>query len=140
MNYYLRIGELPQDGKSKIYQWDDEEHSSRTAVGEEKGISVYPLVYNGFGGWSLDLTNISKSLTGIDTFRELSKAASEGEKKMYLVTGNKIGTGLDNEPLLKNVIILSQIEIENEIIQEQLGVALGNPYKMIIQLGDMYEE
>lgn len=104
MNYFFRIGELPRDGRSKIYQWDNEEHTSRSVIGEEIGISAYEMEYNPKKRiWKVF---IPKSPTAIDTVRELFRAVGDGEKKYYVICGNKIGTGADGEPLVDSAKII----------------------------------
>lgn len=108
MDYYLRIGEIPPNEKSKIYQWDPT-HTSRIAVGEEKGVSAYRLAYSSIQGWGLDLNDIRHSSTGADTIIELVKAVNTNEKRIYLITGDEVGLGLDNEPVLRNVQVICEV-------------------------------
>lgn len=107
MNYYLRIGDFPQDGKSKIYQWNDKEHSSRTVVGEEKGISVYKTTKVS-DRWKVILPNNPSSST-IDTFKYLQSAVLNNQKFAYIVTGDEIGIGYDGEPVITNIKIIEDI-------------------------------
>lgn len=106
-NYYLRIGELPRDGKSKIYQWDDIEHSSKTVVGEELGVSVYNIekIKN---KWRIVLPDNTISST-IDTFNYLTTAVKNGLKTAYIVSGEEIGKGYDGEPVITNIKIIKDI-------------------------------
>lgn len=103
MKYYFRIGELPRDGRSKIYQWDNEEHTSRSIIGEEIGISAYEMEYDPMKRiWKVF---IPKSSIAIDTVKELFKAVGDGEKRFYVIGGDRIGTGSDGEPLLDSAKI-----------------------------------
>lgn len=106
MKYYLRIGNIPTDEKSKIYQWN-EEHTSLTAIGEEKGVSVYNATLDEDIWKILPPDNQNKSYK--DTLKELTRLVEDGIKKLFLVTGEEIGIGYDGEPLLKNVILVKDV-------------------------------
>lgn len=105
--FYIRIGELPPDGKSKIYQWDNDKHTSRTPIGEEIGISAYNTFPKG-NDWKIYPPNeITESF--IDTFTVLVRDAALGKRPVYLVEGEEIGVGQDGEPLITDVKILDDI-------------------------------
>lgn len=107
MNYYIRIGELPDNEISNIYQWNDAEHSSMTAVGKEAGVSVYKAV-KASGRWKIMLPENSDDST-IDTFNYLYSAVLCNRKRAYLVTGEEVGVGYDGEPVIINVKIIEDI-------------------------------
>ena len=81
---YIRIGEIPIGEKSKIHRGD-------AVIGEEDGVSVYNAV-NIKDKWHIVMPIPFKEGQGV-----------------YLVTGCEVGTGSDNEPLIKNVIILKDL-------------------------------
>lgn len=121
MNYYIRIGELPRDGKSKIYQWEDKTHSSRAAIGEEAGVSVYEAK-EVEKGWNGVIPENIKYNSTMDTINYLMKEAIRGDKPVYVVIGDEVGKGYDGEPVITNVKIikdisnnLKEIKVNNEI-------------------------
>lgn len=87
---YIRFGDLPKGGKSR--NWASGEY--------ERGVSVYRArysvntgTYQPFG--ALPGAEIAHLMQG---------------SKILLVTGDKVGTGSDGEPLLANVIIIAELE------------------------------
>lgn len=112
MNYYIRIGELPRDGKSKIYQWVDEAHSSRVEVGEEAGISVYEATKVKNEWYCIIPENTEHGKSTIDTIHYLIEEIINGNKPVYLVTGDEVGEGYDGEPVIVNVNIIEDISYD----------------------------
>lgn len=94
---YIRYGELPPDGKSKIY--------SRTGkiIGEEKGVSVFEYLV-GRGIVVPDNQNAK------DDFLKLSNSCWQ---RAYLVSGDEVGIGSDGEPLLANIKVMKEIRNAN---------------------------
>lgn len=89
---YIRFGALPKGGKSR--NWASGEY--------ERGVSVYRARYNVNTGTyqpfgALPGAEIAHLLRG---------------SKILLVTGDKVGTGSDGEPLLSNVRIIAELELE----------------------------
>ena len=87
---YIRFGALPKGGKSR--NWASGEY--------ERGVSVYRARYNVNTGTyqpfgALPGAEIAHLLRG---------------SQILLVTGDKVGTGSDGEPLLANVIIITELE------------------------------
>lgn len=87
---YIRFGTLPKGGRSR--NWASGEY--------ERGVSVYRAHYNintgtyqPFG--ALPGAEIAHLLRG---------------SKIWLVTGDKVGTGSDGEPLLSNIKIIAELE------------------------------
>ena len=95
---YIRFGDIPTNGKSKVYNGEIE-------IGIEEGISVYPAFEsNGYiaVGLSLPITQ-----TTLHTQQHLLEYES---RPCYLVTGDYVGKGTDGEPLIKNVRIIKEIK------------------------------
>ena len=90
---YIRYGELPPTGKSRIHNRAGE------IIGEEKGISVFEYI-EGRG------IIVPDNKDAQDDFFTLSKSYW---KPAYLVTGDEVGIGRDGEPLLKNVKVIKTI-------------------------------
>lgn len=98
MKTYIRYGELPPDGKSKIH------NRAREIVGEELGVSVFEYIEG--RGIVIPDNEIAR-----DDFFTLSKTFWINH---YLVTGDEIGIGSDGEPLLANVKILKLLHEKQE--------------------------
>lgn len=95
---YIRFGEIPLDGKSKVYR-------SGQVVREEAGISVWRAVED-CGRYYPVLPDDYNSNTISDYFHMLLHSDS----RVYLVTGDEIFIeGADREPLLMNVVVIKDI-------------------------------
>ena len=91
---YIRFKPIPPSGKSSIYF-----HGNK--IGEEIGVSVFDAV-NIDGTYHIV---IPMPIT-LDDIYSLINYSNEG---IFLVEGEQIGTGSDNEPLIKDVVVLSEI-------------------------------
>lgn len=101
---YIRFGEIPEDEMSTIFNRGE-------AIGKEIGVSVfYATEIN--GNYHIVLQNPIKEQT-FNTLHSLfySSIGCFEYKKTYLVDGDLVGFGSDNEPLLKNVRVISEINI-----------------------------
>lgn len=105
MKTYIRYGELPPDGKSKIHNRVGE------IIGEEKGVSVFEYI-EGRGIVVPDNQNAR------DDFLKLSNSYW---KPAYLVSGEEVGIGSDKEPLLANVKILKILHEKQDFPSETKG-------------------
>lgn len=95
---YIRFGEIPKDGKSKIHLGDE-------IVGEEAGLSVYEAIWDD-GYYYPKLPDNPNSSTILDYFEFLMYSNT----KVYLVIGDRMRiNGHDNEPLLENVKVIKEI-------------------------------
>lgn len=109
MNYYIRIGEIPEDEISKI-------HSGDAIIGSEKGVSVYNAVKIK-DKWHIVMPTPFKEGQGY-TYECLIQNVTECRykidqpQKVYLVTGCEVGIGSDNEPLIKDVRVIQEITQE----------------------------
>jgi hypothetical protein len=103
---YIRIGEIPIDEKSKIHRGD-------AVIGEEDGVSVYNCIkLNNKYHIVMPLPlKEGQGMTYECLIQEITQCRYEIKfpRKVYLVTGEEIGKGNDNEPLIKNVIILKDL-------------------------------
>lgn len=101
---YIRFGEIPENELSSIF-------SRGECIGKEKGVSVfYATEIN--GNYHIVLQNPITEQT-FNTLHSLfySSIGCFEYKKTYLVDGDLVGFGSDNEPLLKNVRVISEINI-----------------------------
>lgn len=90
---YIRAGDLPKSGKSKNFSTEK----------LEKGISVYEaVVYKG------DIIPILPRYDKIN----LVDIDILFDRPIYIVKGEKVGTGSIGEPVLKNVKLLEKIKIK----------------------------
>lgn len=114
--YYIRFGEIPKDERSGIGASPNHiAHMFRTS-NQEKGVSVY------WARWSEEHNQWGiEDVGNFATFNELTYLASEGQRKIYLVTGDPVYDeeheedqyGIDGEPLIHNVKIIKELQIED---------------------------
>lgn len=99
MKYYVRFGDIPDNEESDIWAGDE-------IIGKEKGVSVYPAYidenYNIILGITFPITRT--------TLYTLQQIIEYDTRPCYLVTGDVVGNGSDNEPLLKNVKLMKEIK------------------------------
>ena len=105
---YIRIGEIPTDEKSKIH------NNCRETVGYENGVSVWDTVLLEDGYHLIAPLNGNPCTYGDfigDAFPDEYFPAEcfPHELKIYVVTGDEVGRGSDNEPLLRNVKIIETL-------------------------------
>lgn len=106
MKKYIRFGEIPKNERSGIYRGDSK-------IGEEVGVSVYDAICIN-GKWRIVLpeklsSKMANSLHGLLNNVLQDEWKVETPYEVFLVIGDEIGKGSDNEPLLKNVRILKEI-------------------------------
>nr|DAV18300.1 MAG TPA: hypothetical protein [Caudoviricetes sp.] len=87
MNEYLRLGEIPTNESSYNF----------LTKCQEAGVSVFEYV---------DSKPVLSNLQLVDSF------SGRNDHKAYVVTGDVVGVGFDGEPLLKNVNIIREIELD----------------------------
>lgn len=92
---FIRFGNLPKGGKSKNY-----------LTGEfERGVSVYDATWN-------MVTGAYERSGGLDgaMINYMIKGAP-----VYLVTGERVGTGSDGEPIIRNASVLKRLRYDPDI-------------------------
>lgn len=106
MRNYIRIGEIPSDEKSRIHRGD-------AIIGEEDGVSVYDCIkLNNKYHIVMPLPlKEGQGMTYECLIQEITQCRYEIEnpRKVYLVTGDEVGKGRDNEPVIRNVRIIKDI-------------------------------
>lgn len=100
---YIRFGEIPKNERSGIYAGD------AGKIGEEIGVSCYECVF--LDGRYRILLPLNANIHVCATLGHLIDEYLGGGRKIFLITGKEIGKGKDNEPLLKNINILKEIEL-----------------------------
>lgn len=108
MKHYIRFGEIPKNEQSTIF-------NGEYKVGYEAGVSVFDAVLVN-GEWRILLPYNLKPEVGVDLHNLINaKFQTQYEVanpiKIYLVTGDEVGIGSVNEPVLKNVKILRELYI-----------------------------
>ncbi len=96
--YYIRFGGVPKDEKS--YKWN----TDGNVQGEEPGVSVYDALYMD-DGWHLVLPQPVTSQMMNTVFSLLNYQ----KRQVFVVTGEYVGRGSDNEPCIRNVRIVENI-------------------------------
>ena len=112
MKKYIRFGEIPQNERSGIYRGD-------IKIGEELGVSVYDTIYFE-GKWRIVLPENLSSKMANSLYSILNSALQDEWKvetpcEVFLVIGDEIEKGSDNEPLIRNVRILEKISLKAKL-------------------------
>ncbi len=107
--WFLRIGDLPENGKSTIHHWPNATSAMFRTSNIEPGISVYDVTFKD-GKWEIDVAGNSTD--------ELLHQVFTGNRKIYLVTGVRVlddlgysETGIDGEPLIKEPLIKKELTL-----------------------------
>ena len=135
MKKYLRFGEIPENGKSinfmrmRNYQREDFSWDLR-AVGAdaayaklpekvfEEGVSVFELNENG--------------LPKLDNMILVIALASRIGDSIYEVTGDEVGRGNDDEPLIRNIQIIKKRRIKNAKLRRYILEFLCTKFMEVI--------
>lgn len=106
MKSYIRFGKIPIDEKSKIF------YNGEYIINEENGVSVLDLEYiDGKPRIVLPIIATSSILNCIDGYiRDVLNGS--WTEPIYEVTGDLVDYGSDNEPLLRNVKIIKELDPE----------------------------
>ena len=102
MKKYIRFGRVPANERSSI-------HRRGELVGYEKGVSVWNCYYDVKLKQYVGVMPDNKTEDTEDDFNHYFQMCNR-DKIPYLVTGDEVGTGSDNEPLLVNVLVLRQLK------------------------------
>lgn len=102
---YIRIGKIPLNERSKIHLGDKERY--------EKGVSAWNAIKLE-DGYHLVAPLHGNSCTYTDFIADAFPEEWYGKclpdtLKIYVVTGNEVGRGSDNEPLLRKVKIIEEL-------------------------------
>ena len=106
---YIRFGEIPENERSK--RGNGIIGDGYKCVGYEDGVSVWDAVLLD-DGYHLVAPLNGNSATYGDFSNDAFPDDCYGVKpddKIYVVTGDEVGKGADNEPLLRNVKIIEQL-------------------------------
>ena len=96
--YFIRFGEIPENCVS--YSWNTEGEQT----GVETGVSVYDASYID-GKWHIVIPQpiSEKGLNTLYGFLLYQK------RNVFVVTGDVVGYGSDNEPVIENPVIIEEI-------------------------------
>jgi hypothetical protein len=101
--YYIRFGGIPRDEQSVAWTAENE------IKGKEPGVSVYDALYldEPDGGWNWHLVmpqpiteKMLNTLYGLINYQK---------RQVYIVEGEFVGRGSDNEPCIRNVVIVENV-------------------------------
>lgn len=143
MKKYLRFGEIPKNEKSinflrmRIYQrenfsWDLEAFGSDVAYSKlpekvfEEGVSVFELNEDG--------------LPKLDNMSMVIALALRIGDSIYEVTGDEVGRGNDDEPLIRNIQIIKKRRIKNAKLRRYILEFLCSKFMEVIPEKVNYEE
>lgn len=105
---YIRFGEIPIDGKSKIHRGD-------TLISEEQGVSVWECIEcNGVYRLLVPNPCNANAMGDIDSY--LLRSHYYTSKPVFEVEGTVVGTGSDGEPLLSNITMIKKLADDIEEI------------------------
>jgi hypothetical protein len=96
---YIRFGEIPENEQSDVYDGEN-------VTGKLDGVSVYYATENEYTGEVVLGLPLPVTRTSLATLQSLIDYSG---RKCYLVEGDYIGRGTDNEPLIKNVKIIREL-------------------------------
>ena len=96
---YLRFKDPPTNERSGIYN-----NTGETKIGEELGVSCYRGVVID------DKVYIIMPHKQSTTYYWLLEEYNKGKIPLYIITGDEVGKGTDDEPVLRNVKIERKIK------------------------------
>lgn len=96
-NMYLRFGPIPPNERSGIYKGD---HGK---IGEEQGVSCYRGVIVDNKVYVI-MPHVAST-----TYYWLIDEYNRGKTPLYIIDGDEVGLGSDDEPVLRNVKIIKEI-------------------------------
>ena len=100
---YVRFGEIPKDEISGIYAGDE------GRIGSEIGVCCYECIEKD-GNYFLVIPMLKSASLNYD-LEGFVESLEYGETKVYLIDGDLVGRGTFKEPCLKNIKIISQLEL-----------------------------
>ena len=111
---YIRIGDIPKTGKSRIHQCDK-------IIGEEVGVSVWEAVELN-GKYRILIPNPCNANAMGDLDTTFLKSHYYRASPVFEVDGDVIGIGSDGEPLLTNIRNIKKLadDIEEAFPHEQV--------------------
>ena len=107
---YIRFGDIPEGEKSSSWRGD-------TETGKEAGVSVYNLAIGADGKLGIVLS-LPVTKSSLHTLQHLLEYDS---RPVYIVSGECVGHGSDNEPLIENVEILRTLR-EDELRRKERDI------------------
>lgn len=109
---YIRFGKIPKDERSK--KGNGFIGDGYECIGYEKGVSVWNAVLLN-DGYHLVAPINGNSCTHGD-FSSMAFpddcCGCNPNKKIYVVSGDEVGKGADNEPLIRNVKIIKELPFD----------------------------
>jgi hypothetical protein len=106
---YIRFGEIPVDEISGIYAGD------RGRVGSEVGVCCYDCIEK--DGYYFIVMPMLKTASLNYDFESFVEDLELGDTKAYLIDGDLVGKATFQEPCLKNVKIINELELVNGMLK-----------------------
>lgn len=94
---YIRFGDVPDSEASGVF------NSDNGIVRNEDGVSVFESEIEG------NIHKIVLPSFSTGPLHDIGNFMSDNKGKIYLVFGNKVGTGIYGEPLLKDLKIINEL-------------------------------
>lgn len=107
---YIRFGDIPEGERSSSWRGD-------TETGKEAGVSVYNLAIGADGKLGIVLS-LPVTKSSLHTLQHLLEYDS---RPVYIVSGECVGHGSDNEPLIEKVEILQTLR-EDELRRKERDI------------------
>jgi hypothetical protein len=108
---FIRFGEMPTDETSGIY------HGGLDRTGSEPGVCCYDCIEME-GNFFIVMPMLKSSSLNYD-LESFVEDAEIGLKKIYLIQGDLVGRATFNEPCLKNVTILKELQLVNGLLTDK---------------------
>ena len=108
---YIRFGEIPADETSGIYDGD------LGRVGSELGVCCFDCIEME-GNFFIVIPMLKSASLNYD-LEGFIESAEIGLKKIYLIQGELVGRATFNEPCLKNITILKELQLVNGLLTEK---------------------
>ena len=109
---YIRFGKIPKNERSK--KGNGAIGDGYECIGYEKGVSVWNAVFLDDGYHLVAPINGNACTHG--DFSSMAFPDNcygcDPEEKIYVVIGDEVGRGTDNEPLLKNIEIVEELPFD----------------------------
>ena len=100
---YIRFGEIPEEETSGIY------HGGLDRTGSEPGVCCFECIERE-GSYFIVIPMLKSASLNYD-LESFVEDAELGTKKVYLIDGKLVGRATFNEPCLKDVIIIKELQL-----------------------------
>ena len=135
---FIRFGEIPTEGRSINFRKLSFRQQSDIAYFLRCGDDIETAAWRLFeangeeepeGLWGAGISCFKADENGLPIIENAGQAASLKARigdVIYMIDGDVIGIGQDDEPLLANVKKIAKVEIEREKLESLTGTASGS--------------